>query len=273
MDIDSFISRLAAKVAVNSPEEADDYIQDGLRYCGKCHTPKEHIIQIPGRDGKIRPRHVPVICHCRSEVLRTLKEKEQEAERIRDWQRIGNISPVCTFQNAEKTKEISICERYAEKWDEISRENISLLFWGDNRTGKSFAAQCVCNALIVRGVRTYCTSLATILNSGDMDKSAYLEKMKNRPLVVIDDLGAERVSVYGLEVAFAVIDERVRAQKPMIVTTNLTKDELKSPPDLRFKRIYDRILESCTHIHFQTHVWRDQRADEKTRAAKRILGL
>lgn len=42
-----------------------------------------------------------------------------------------------------------------------------------------------------------------------------------------------------------VIDSRYRSGKPMIVTTNLTAEQLKKPEDVASGRIYDRILERC----------------------------
>ncbi len=60
-----------------------------------------------------------------------------------------------------------------------------------------------------------------------------------------DDLGAERNTDYALEKVYNVIDSRVRADKPMILTTNLTFDEMMRNPDIRYRRIYDRIFEHC----------------------------
>lgn len=42
-----------------------------------------------------------------------------------------------------------------------------------------------------------------------------------------------------------MIDSRYRSKKPLIVTTNLTLDELKHPKVLARARIYDRVLERC----------------------------
>ena len=39
------------------------------------------------------------------------------------------------------------------------------------------------------------------------------------------------------------MDERYKSGMPLIVTTNLTRQELENPKDMRFSRIYDRVLE------------------------------
>ena len=55
----------------------------------------------------------------------------------------------------------------------------------------------------------------------------------------------ERGTEYGLEQVFNVIDSRYRSGKPLIVTTNLTLDDLHNPEDTAHSRIYDRLLSMC----------------------------
>ncbi len=47
----------------------------------------------------------------------------------------------------------------------------------------------------------------------------------------------ERGTEYGLEQVFNVIDSRYRSGKPLIVTTNLTLDDLHNPEDTAHSRI------------------------------------
>ena len=46
----------------------------------------------------------------------------------------------------------------------------------------------------------------------------------------------------------APLQDAFAARKPLIVTTNLTLQELKHPDNLAKARIYDRVLERCTPI-------------------------
>ena len=48
----------------------------------------------------------------------------------------------------------------------------------------------------------------------------------------------ERGTEYGLEQVFNVIDSRYRSGKPLIVTTNLTLDDLRNPEDTAHSRIW-----------------------------------
>ena len=98
-----------------------------------------------------------------------------------------------------------------------------------------------------QGVPVMMTNFARLLNKlTDMysgDRNAYINSFNSFPLLIIDDLGVERNSEFAREQVFNIIDSRYRSQLPMIVTTNLTVDELKNPADLARARIYDRVLE------------------------------
>ena len=57
----------------------------------------------------------------------------------------------------------------------------------------------------------------------------------------------------------------------MIVTTNLTVDELKNPADLARARIYDRVLEWCTAIKVNDQNIRKLNMAENLAKAKQLL--
>ena len=50
---------------------------------------------------------------------------------------------------------------------------------------------------------------------------------------------------------YNIVDSRYRAGLPVIYTTNLTLEELKNPADMRYARIYDRVLEKCFPVEFR----------------------
>ena len=91
-------------------------------------------------------------------------------------------------------------------------------------------------------------------------------------LLILDDLGSERASDYALEQLFLVIDTRYRAGKPLIITTNLTAEELKKPADLRYERIYDRISELCVTVVAPGHSRRGEVRQHKRQSALALLG-
>ena len=98
-----------------------------------------------------------------------------------------------------------------------------------------------------------------------------LDSLGDYDLLIIDDLGTERNTGYTMEQMFSIVDSRYRSGKPLIVTTNLTLDELKHPPDLAHARIYDRILERCAPILFAGKNFREDNAANTKAAARQII--
>ena len=70
---------------------------------------------------------------------------------------------------------------------------------------------------------------------------------------------------------FNVIDSRYRSKKPLIITTNLTLDELKHPKDLAHARIYDRVLERCVPLKVNRQNIRQLNAANTLRSAKKLF--
>ena len=80
------------------------------------------------------------------------------------------------------------------------------------------------------------------------DRNSYIDSLNSYELLVIDDLGIERNSEFAKEQRFGIVDGRYRSGLPMIVTTNLTFNEMTNPGDMWRKRIFDRVLERGTLI-------------------------
>lgn len=154
----------------------------------------------------------------------------------------------------------------------MQADNTGLLLWGDVGTGKSFFAGCIANALLEQCVPVLMTNFAKLLNalSGMYtdDRNAYIDSLNRYSLLIIDDLGVERSSTFAQEQVFHVIDSRYRSGKPLIVTTNLTLDELKHTEDTAKRRIYDRILERCVPIRINNLNIRQKNAQEQLQRAR-----
>ena len=154
-------------------------------------------------------------------------------------------------------------------------ENLGLLLWGSVGTGKSFLAGCIANALMEREVPVRMTNFARImneLNSSFSGRNDIVDKLCRYPLLIIDDFGMERGTEYALEQVYNIVDSRYRSQKPLIVTTNLTLDEIRHPQDTAHARIYDRILEMCVPISCIGASLRKENAQKKLEYMKMLIG-
>ena len=206
----------------------------------------------------------------------------KEFERM---QRLNVLKSLCfedhalyswTFEKDNgKNLVMKVARDYVSKWSDFASKNAGLVLWGDVGTGKTFFAACIANALIEQHVSVKMTNFSTILNDlfAENDKNKYLDRLNDHSLLIIDDLGIERGTEYALEQVYNVIDTRYKSGRPLIVTTNLTLDELKAPADIPHKRIYDRVLGMCVPVMFNGVNFRKEEAAAKMEAAKKLFGM
>ena len=102
-------------------------------------------------------------------------------------------------------------------------------------------------------------------------RNEYISRLCRYPLLILDDFGMERGTEYGLEQVFNVIDSRYRSGKPLIVTTNLTLDDLRNPEDTAHSRIYDRLLSMCVPVRFTGDNFRQEAAQRKMESMKKLI--
>ncbi|MGN0400004.1 MAG: ATP-binding protein [Blautia sp.] len=230
-----------------------DYVgEGGLVFCGKCRSKKQTKISFGGMEHMVR-----CMCKCESKAMEDRKKREEYEEQMRRINRLKEASMMdkkfrgVTFEKYEvrneNEKAFRMAKKYAEKFQDMFGKNQGLLLYGPVGTGKSFTAACIANYLLDHEKSVIMTSFVKILQDiWESDKEAeYITILNSASLLIIDDLGTERDTDYALEKVYNIIDSRVRANKPMIITSNLELEDMMNCEDIRKKRIYDRILECC----------------------------
>ena len=271
-----------AKASENTiPVNDGDYIDsEGLLCCGKCHTRKETIIVLA--NGKqLKPR---CVCKCEQERMQEEEDNRKAkelADKVKELRKMGFPDAEMsrfTFENDDRSNEYisDVAKRYADNFTTMYSKHKGLLLFGTVGTGKTYIAACIANALIDRGYTCLVTNFARLTNTinGMYDgKQEYIDGLDRFSLLVIDDLASERDTEYMNEIVTNIIDARYRSGKPMIVTTNLTSEELKNPRDVRKQRIYSRLMEMCIPLEVKGKDRRKKKLIDEKNEFDELLGL
>ena len=279
MDFENTVDSLVQQSNINIPRKEGDYIGDnGLLYCGNCNTPKQTEITIFGKT-----RRPMCLCECEKEKRVAEEETRKRVElerRVKDLRRMGfpeSEMQKWTFANDDMSNEriTRAMQNYVDNFAKLREQGKGLLLTGNCGTGKTYAACEVANALIDRGIPVLVTNFARIINTlqGTFEKQEYIDSLNKFPLIIIDDLGIERDTPFAKEQVYNIVDSRYRAGLPMIITTNLSMDKIKTPDDIENGRIYDRILERCFPIEVTGGSRRRKKVREEYNAMKELLQL
>ena len=268
---------------MKAEEAPGDYTgEDGLLYCGKCRTPKQTRLSFNPATGEKVETIVRTACQCQREADEAADRRagREQFERGMERRREDRLS--CphglryTFDQDDRAepKVSDACRRYVEHWKEVLAENIGILFHGSVGTGKTFYASCIGNALLEKQVPVVATNFPRLLNllQETKERQKLLDRLAIYKLLIVDDLGVERDSTYGAEQIFNVIDARASSRLPVIVTTNMTLEELEEPPSMQYARIYDRVLEMCpVRLRLAGESRRKGNVERRKQLARRLL--
>lgn len=274
------------RVQVGDDDMGEIVGRDGLHYCTVCGERTERKIRFPLLDeaGRSEERIVSVECRCRKEERERVENgfrAEESQRRIAELRKLSlmdakvrSVRFSTYLVNEENQKILKIAKRYVENFDQMLSKSQGLLFWGNVGTGKSYTAAAIANELLDRKIPVIMTSFVKLLNElggFENDDSAYINKLNAADLLVIDDLGAERGTDFTLEKVYDIIDSRYRSNKPIILTTNLSWNDMKNCTDIRYNRIYDRIFEMCYPVKVDGRSWRKREAVDRYDDMKKIL--
>ena len=276
---EGMVAMVAANAEANLPRENEAIDSEtGLLVCTICGGKRQTML--PAIPELNRPaRTVRCWCQCPT-PYGDLKQQEKldEIDRNRGIC-FKNFSDFrgWTFEVADnRHPELMQAARgYAAQFDQYLKTGQGLLFYGDVGTGKSLTAACIANALIDTGYRPKMTSLAIEADNvwAAENKAAYIDSLCRYDLLILDDLGVERQTPYMQEMVYKIVNARLAQGGPVIVTTNLTKDEMGKPAEIGNQRIYSRLLQRCMTIKVEGADRRMEDGVANRKAMRQQLGI
>lgn len=168
--------------------------------------------------------------------------------------RIPKYLQSCTIEGykAETAEQVAGREAVIQ-WIESYPNGKGLLIDGPVGVGKSHLAAAAMTALakkkFVRGAFHFVPDLLMKLRSAigneDEDETDIVYEATRVQLLVLDDLGSERLTDFAAERLLLIIAGRYHKGNPMIVTTNLSKDGVK---DHLGERLMSRLADMTQQI-------------------------
>ena len=148
-------------------------------------------------------------------------------------------------------KTFHTCRRYAQSFSERSG---NLLFSGDTGLGKTFLSACIARTVADSGYSVMYESAGHLFAnlerakfSGDENARRESEKYLVCDLLIVDDLGTEMPGQFTTAALYSLMNDRILAGKPTIISTNLTVEEFEK----RYNRqISSRLRGSYTRVPF-----------------------
>ncbi len=164
---------------------------------------------------------------------------------------------------------LQYCKNYAERF---SMESPSLLFRGGTGLSKTHLSLAIANVVINKGYGVIYDSVHNIMNNlekerfgketGSEDTNRLLLECD---LLILDDLGTEFSTSFVTASIYNLINTRLMAQRPTIISTNLTLAELEKRYTERF---VSRIIGSYVRLPFYGRDIRQQKSAERYQKPK-----
>jgi DNA replication protein DnaC len=128
-------------------------------------------------------------------------------------------------------KTLNTCHRYAINFSEKSP---NLLFSGDTGLGKTFLSACIARTVADSGYSVVYESANHLFSNLERAKFAGDEAARTDcvkytacDLLIVDDLGTEMPGQFVTAALYSIINDRLLGNKPTIISTNLTAEDLK----------------------------------------------
>ena len=185
-------------------------------------------------------------CHCfKQQIINLLYQQSNIHDMLKD----SNFSHLSYefYENEDLTHFKNAVKNCEDFIDCFNSDYHNLFFYGTVGTGKSFLSGCIAKELIDRGHSVIYFSAVGLFEklsqisfdyNAKEDKVELYEDLYSCDLLIIDDLGTELTNNFSSSQFFSCLNERILRKKSIIISTNLSLQELR---DRYSDRIFSRI--------------------------------
>jgi DNA replication protein DnaC len=149
-------------------------------------------------------------------------EKQRAVNKILAISNLGFLGRNMKFENFKTCDENIDAFNEGEAWKPSQH---GILFYGPTGTGKTHLACSIANKWIRKNV--FCYFLPTVqIPRNDSDALARFTDPDEYPVLILDDIGAEKLTVRAFECLYILIEGRLWNGAPLISTTNYNEEQL-----------------------------------------------
>ena len=154
----------------------------------------------------------------------------------------------------------------------VADEIKGLFLYGEKGTGKTKLAAIIANERARAGSPVLFASVPDLMadirrSFKDGTTSEAVQAVKNTPFLVLDDLGAEKMTEWVGEQLFCIVNHRYNEMLPTVVTSNYSPTQVIAHmatvdargnviDDMQGQRIMSRIYEMCERVEIKGADWR-----------------
>ena len=180
------------------------------------------------------------MCECLLELCRQEQKKEltflsvgrESFDQFRLDYYPDRTDPITGFNiRAVMDRTYQTCRRYAQTFSEKSG---NLLFSGDTGLGKTFLSACIARSVADKGFSVIYETASHLFNKLEQAKFSPSDETRHEAaklsacdLLIVDDLGTEMPGQFVTAALYSLLNDRLLAGKPMIISTNLNVDEIQ----------------------------------------------
>lgn len=144
------------------------------------------------------------------------------------------------------TNAVNYAKDFITNFNDISKNSLpNILLYGETGVGKTYLTNCIAKELMDKSKSVVYLSairLMEILADSAFDREPYAKEQRinifEADLLIIDDLGTEMQNNFSASAFFNCINERSLAKKPIIISTNLSLQEIR---ERYSERVFSRI--------------------------------